>query len=434
METSIAGVDDTLTNSLSFKLSNKASYIIDKSYVTYHPSGSSSYAPSGVKTIKFVLNSETGWLDPKSIRLFYKFNNEDTADITVLGGPYSLIRRARLLCSGTLIEDIDYYNRWHHLNMLTSPADEVYSEEIMGFGSNPLSFGLVDGNAELRPVPIGDGRIVSFRPLFGLFQQDKFIRLKYAPLEIEFEIVSDGAECCNHVPGDADNPKIGGKIFSITNCEIKASIITLDNALDNEYASHLLSGKSLKIPYKTVVNSSQIIKSFDNNISVQRAFSRIDKIYVSFFKGTAPQPGSVDGKLKESVLFYHPQDINSTAKDIEFTLQIGSKKFPDYPIRSLSEAYYHTLNTINCDMANVKSMNMIRSGYHNNKFVLGISLEKAQCNMFSGLQTKTGSLLTLNTRPVTTIDMDANADYRIHYSMEYTAILVISDTGIYVED
>jgi hypothetical protein len=71
------------------------------------------------------------------------------------------------------------------------------------------------------------------------------------------------------------------KIWHIEQFQVKADVVTLDNALDNEYAAHLLSGKSLPINFSTYTTQLQTITPNSNvAINVQRAFTRLKSTFI----------------------------------------------------------------------------------------------------------------------------------------------------------
>ena len=74
---------------------------------------------------------------------------------------------------------------------------------------------------------------------FGLFNQDKLLPLRYCPIQIELELVNSFIDAI--VIRDAN----GFALWNISDIQCKCDLLTLDNTLDNEYASHLLAGKSL---------------------------------------------------------------------------------------------------------------------------------------------------------------------------------------------
>ena len=70
MESHAQSVDDVLSESLSFKLRPGASYVVDRKSNTVHPSGGNDYSSSGIRVMKFNLNSE-GWCDPSTLKSVY---------------------------------------------------------------------------------------------------------------------------------------------------------------------------------------------------------------------------------------------------------------------------------------------------------------------------------------------------------------------------
>ena len=88
------------------------------------------------------------------------------------------------------------------------------------------------------PGGLYGNKAVSFKPLSGLFNQEKYIPLMWGGITLEFEIV-----------GGATDPIIGiGGVFaatdtsiqwSISDVRIVADVVTLDSALQNSYAEHV---------------------------------------------------------------------------------------------------------------------------------------------------------------------------------------------------
>ena len=68
-------------------------------------------------------------------------------------------------------------------------------------------------------------------------------------------------------------------------------MISLDNALDNEYASHFLSGKSLPINLSSYATNVQTAGSTGKQgVNLSRALTRMKSIFVLMFQ--APTDGS----------------------------------------------------------------------------------------------------------------------------------------------
>jgi len=381
METHIQATEDALIDTLSFKLPNTANFINERRSVSFFPSGSNEYGPQGVKIMKLMLTG-TDWLDPSTMRVQFKLLNKDqTKNLHPLNPlPALFFRRLRILVGGIIIEDIDFYNRVYNMVHTLLPFERRMNDYAEGFG---LAEGFGSSyNARLLNRGIGFDagnespslrveRVVLFPLLCGLFNQSKFLPLRFLQgLQIELEVVNNYDDCV--LSGDQYS-----RLWSITEPQIKCDVVTLDNQLDNEYTDHLMQGKSLPINFSSFVHQVQAIGQTERpTISLSRAFARLKTVYVTFFKvphkwvvssdntklveTDEPLPGY---PLKECNFFYHPQwvyqpslflnDQNSNPlaaenggstfqhnTEVEAQVQIGSKLIPELPIRSSAEAYY----------------------------------------------------------------------------------------------
>ncbi len=79
--------------------------------------------------------------------------------------------------------------------------------------------------------------------------------------------------------------------------------------------------------------------------------------------------------------------------EFNFSIQIGSKLFPDYPMRSHSEAYYQLKKTLGVQSSHVHSFDINSKQYRDHKLVLGIDTEKVLDAGWSGINMRTGDLL-----------------------------------------
>ena len=131
MDMVIAGGEDSLLESLSFDLPATTSYVQQRRLVSYYPSGATTFSPNGVKVARFSIAGD-GWLDPATLRVYGKLAN--TSNDTVLqlaDGPHSCFSRVRLFIGGTLVEDIDCYNRSHQLfRRVLMPTDWCSNDAI----------------------------------------------------------------------------------------------------------------------------------------------------------------------------------------------------------------------------------------------------------------------------------------------------------------
>ena len=128
--------------------------------------------------------------------------------------------------------------------------------------------------------------------------------------------------------------------------------------------------------------------------------------------------------------FYHPmssQQRYNANKEFEVQLQIGGKKFPEYPLRSQAETYSALRKCMGIQSSTFHSIDINPFDYRTPKFIVGIDTEKVLQASFSGENIKNGSLLTILMKNVS----NNTADYPtgVHVVMHYDAVLNINDTG-----
>jgi hypothetical protein len=221
--------------------------------------------------------------------------------------------------------------------------------------------------------------------------------------------------------------------------QVKVDVCTLDNALDNSYAQHLLSGKSLPISYNTFVSQFQAANTTDKNlINVSRALTRLKSVFVTLQKDT----DATEIARKPWNTFYSPMRTqNKTALahtpegEFEYQLQIGSKLFPEYPIRSHNEAFYQLAKTLGVQASAVHNFDINAREYRFNKLILGTDCEKVLDAGFTGLNTRAGDLMTVKFDLKTpSNEVAARKPDRIHIVLHSDQILEIRDSGCQVYD
>ena len=221
-------------------------------------------------------------------------------------------------------------------------------------------------------------RRVQFKPMLGLFNQEKLIALRYCPIQIELELV--------HQQADAVTTEAAEGFTNGVNWDI-SDIQCLDSSLQNEYASHLLSGKNLPINFNTwnhTNQSSGLDKDF--SVHITRAVTRLKSIFIT--------PHKPDGvAYKQMNDFYHPCSTNgqlTLANEHSYQVQTGAKLVPEHPVNSLSESYSQLKKTVG------RSFKMHSSWYRSRKYIIGLDLERISGAGFIVMSTKACDLLTIN--------------------------------------
>ena len=118
---------------------------------------------------------------------------------------------------------------------------------------------------------------VIVQPLCGLFQQTKYLPLRYAPLEIELELADVNDPIVSDFAG-AFLEANTSVLWKIENCMVKVDLCTLDNASENSYVSHFMGGKTINIVYNTFISTLQTVVAAETQINVSRSLSKMKSV------------------------------------------------------------------------------------------------------------------------------------------------------------
>ena len=209
-----------------------------------------------------------------------------------------------------------------------------------------------------------------------------------------------------------DTPTFGNaNRWHIEDVQVKADIVNMDSQFEEKFASHMRTGGSLDINFQSYVNQSQQIVGRDVTVQVMRAFSKLKCLFVTLDNQNCriqnPNQDVVErgmtkfrSFLKPWNLFYHPCAKNYGyywhEADLELQVNIGNTIFPDIPIRSQPEFFYNLRKTLGIAHSNYHSLDIKSSGigsYHDSKFIIGIDTEKTLQAAWTGIETKSGSLM-----------------------------------------
>ena len=441
MEAHASANEQLLIDGLSFKLKPGANYVTNRRSVTFHPQGSNIYkTQSGTKVLKIVLNSND-WLDPSTVRLMFDVKNID-ADalkrLRTISGPWSFWRRLRIMCGGTLIEDFDY-NKTHELYCSLKPTEEKTNDDIEGFMYRVDNLGLGGPTANTAFGIAGGQHIpVSMKILSGVLNQPKFLPLRYMSggLSFEFELVSDATDPLISADGAVFTTANTTASWEIENCQIKADVLTLDNSLENSYHEHIMSGKPLPINYNTFITSNQSVGGQNISISVSRAVTRLKGLFLTFYKDLGD---ASDHYEKAWSRMYHPMvNVAGQAYDpgyeLEYQIQLGAKLYPEYPVRSLSEAFAQLRKTVGLNYGH-HAIDLNAHQYRKNKFIVGVDMEKISEMGFTGENTMNGQLLVIKVSPLNKATLtDGFMPTQMNMYLNSDQIMEIKDVGVTVLD
>jgi hypothetical protein len=469
VEVAANSVEDKLIDGLSFKLKPGASYVSNRRSCTFHPQGSNIYKPgSGTKLIKILLSGDD-YLDPSTFRIAFNVTNNSPSKIYTIGDPHSFFQRVRVIVGGQVLEDISEYSRTHEMIMNLRAKHSRENSTAEGFGVvwdnqkyktwEPTTSDA--GSAHVRALREatfgglnpGQSQRVLFKPLIGLFEQNKMLPLRYMPITIELELVSTPDEpmlsffrsyeiglevMSTGVDGFSGSTNPSDINWQIENVEAKCDLLTLDSQLDNSFAEHLLGGGSLPINYNTFISQMQTVSGTKLGVNVSRAVTRLKSIFVSLQKDVSGAPGYKGWNTFWSPMSPENRDGTITyadAGEFKFYVQIGSKLFPEYPIQSHSEAYYQLKKTLGIQSSNVHSFDITAREYRDNKMILAVDTEKVLEAGWTGLNTRAGDLMRVvfeyKDPNATLVTRLANS---MHIVLQSDQIVEVRNTGVQVLD
>ena len=115
--------------------------------------------------------------------------------------------------------------------------------------------------------------------------------------------------------------------------------------------------------------------------------------------------------------------------EMETQLQIGSKLYPEYPVRSLQEQFYQLRKCMGTETSNFHSLDITPLEYRTHKFIAAFDTEKNLGSAFTGINIKQGSLMTLKMRSIAT---SAQMPDTVYIVLHFDSIVSIRDSGVEV--
>ena len=216
---------------------------------------------------------------------------------------------------------------------------------------------------------------------------------------------------------------------------VKVDLCTLDNALENSYVSHFMGGKTINIVYNTFISSLQTVVSAETQINVSRSLSKMKSVFISLDKAFSDNRSNHAYKFWNN--FWSPNTGVTTTPIFPDRLErfsllqlvIGSKLFPEYPMKSHAECYYSLRKALGIQANNLHSIDINGLEYRNNKFIVGIDTEKLLGLSFTGMNTR-NNLMTVRLKTETG---NSQAD-RMHIVLLAEQIVELADAGALVYD
>ncbi len=403
----VGGSEEQLLSSLDFKLPPSSNYILERRQNKFFPSGASTFAPTGVRVARILLSGSEGWIAPETIKIGFNLTNNEAANgkhLILAGSPGTVCQRIRVLIAGTVVEDIDYYNRAHTLYEKLKPwnwnINDAVQSNLQEYDTTQTNFAW---HIDSKIIAPGQSAKVLWTPALGLLKSNKYLPIKYAPVTLEITFANADDVVLNEPALHPDqHATVSTQNYTISQLEVFCSQLMLDSSLENSYANMLLQNRSLTMAFRTTLTQVAVIpdNSTTAQISLVRALSRLDALFVTF---TCSGSG-VGGTDHQAVSFFNPsaratgggdKEYSHQENNLEFQVQVGSSLFPVSPATSMGEHFYRLLETLDLLDQNLRSISITPQDYLHNSFILGTNLSKAPGVSFSGLNVRTGDLTTL---------------------------------------
>ena len=137
LDSNAQAAPQVLLGQLNYKLPATATYVLDRASSVFLTTGAGTFAPTGVRTFRILLNSDGQWADLNTLTLSFTIKNRSNVANTVLypktDGPWSLVQRMKILVSGTVVEDLQWYGRIHEAFYQLSSPDMQRTEATRSF-------------------------------------------------------------------------------------------------------------------------------------------------------------------------------------------------------------------------------------------------------------------------------------------------------------
>ena len=190
--------------------------------------------------------------------------------------------------------------------MVSANTNSIEEDSALKYNDYYDSFTQTVPDERWSGIKGGSSKSVMFKLLSGLLNQDKYLPIRYCPIQIEIEVVSSPNDpiLSEAISTIVDATTISTS-WSISDVQIKADIIELDTELQNSYASHLLSGKSLPINYSSYISQIQVASGPTSSLYISRALTKLKTVFMTFSGNNVADVARP--LFKSWNLFYHPE-------------------------------------------------------------------------------------------------------------------------------
>jgi len=327
------------------------------------------------------------------------------------------VHRMRLFMAGTLVEDVMYANRINLMLRLMSPPGTNSNDSLEGFGIESDDFSHAANSANLFTLQPGRSITVSVRlnRVSGLLSCGKDFPLRFAPLTVELEL-ADG----NLFMNTSDDKNAN---YTITAACCRHDFITLDSSLESEFVSKLLSNKQLLLAFNSFNVLYQTLgTSNDTTIAVQRAFTRLNKLFCFF---------AVDAQAPLDTFLFPTEPgpgHHHDGKCYKWQVSLGARNFPERRVETVDEMYAMLSAAAGRDQTGqIRPWSISGTQFRGKDHILGCNFMRTQ-SFGSGVSTRAGDVIRLAL-------YDRNPNYNAAWLVLQSDVMIsITESGVQVMD
>ena len=210
--------------------------------------------------------------------------------------------------------------------------------------------------------------------------------------------------------------------FELAQCELQFSTVRLDSALEAGFSSMMLSGRALQLNLRTIMSQQAIIPAgaAEFQATVVRALSRIAAVFVTF-QGRDAANASI-------LRFHNPSALANGERALEWSMQIGSKQWPEMSTCKSTAATMSLLKqALGIYDQNIACTSITPANYLTTRYVIGVPTSTIPGQVFSGISTRSGDLLSVLIKSMTAVP--ANEAQKLYISMVAEVILELKESG-----
>jgi hypothetical protein len=330
---------------------------------------------------------------------------------------------------GTVIEDVSEYSRVAMLFQRMLQTSEYCKNS--GIEDGTL---YQEGRADYplpheipMPIYVGEPISLSLTPLLGFLQCKKLIPLR---LSGGMTLIIDFASADDALAPIVDSP---GRDYVIEQVTLRGATVFLDSALEASYNQLILQNKALTFACNTISTQVQTVPlGTQLSVSVVRALSRINALFVSF-RGADMVNGVANNDIfKHEVLsFLNPFVAIDNAWNVNWMVQVGSKKYPEQEVTSIAESFSLLRQATGVYDSDIRTLNLTRQSYSSTNFVIGVPMQTSSGVFGSGLNTRSGDLLTVTCKNLSETGRGVGKIY-LHILNEM--VIELRESGVSVLD